>query len=166
MYDSTRSSVTESSDLDDIDSLNTIGNLNSNLKNIIDVSDFNRDNLRSLFKNASILKQNVKKYGKLNILSGKTIGLYFDEPSSRTYGSFYVAVKKLGGDVLSLNSGNSSTQKGESLYDTLKCIEAYCDLVVIRTSQKKIHYQNYKIELKFLLLMLVMVMDNILLNLY
>ena len=64
------------------------------------------------------------------------MGLYFDEPSSRTYGSFYVAVKKLGGDVLSLNSGNSSTQKGESLYDTLKCIEAYCDLVVIRTGQR------------------------------
>ena len=42
----------------------------------------------------------------------------------------------MGGDVLSLNSSNSSTQKGESLYDTLKCFEAYCDLVVIRTSQR------------------------------
>ena len=42
-----------------------------NLKNIIDVSEFNSDNLRSLFKNASILKQNIKKYGKLNILMVK-----------------------------------------------------------------------------------------------
>ena len=64
------------------------------------------------------------------------MGLYFDEPSSRTYGSFYVAVKKLGGDVLSLNNASSSTKKGESLYDTLKCIESYCDLVVIRTRSK------------------------------
>ena len=136
LYDSARSSVADSSDLDDINSINAIGNITSEFKNVIDVSQFNRDNLRSLFKNASIIKQNIKKYGKLNILDGKIIGLYFDEPSSRTYGSFYVAVKKLGGDVLSLNSVNSSTQKGESLYDTLKCFETYCDLVVIRTSQR------------------------------
>jgi carbamoyl-phosphate synthase / aspartate carbamoyltransferase len=108
----------------------------NNFKNIIDVSQFNRNNLRVLFRNSSILKQNIKKNGKLDILSGKTVGLYFDEPSSRTYGSFYVAVKKLGGDVLSLNNASSSTKKGESLYDTLKCIESYCDLVVIRTRSK------------------------------
>jgi carbamoyl-phosphate synthase / aspartate carbamoyltransferase len=136
LYDSARSSVTDSSDLDNIDSIENISDIESEFKNIIDVSQFNRDNLRTLFKNASIIKQNIKKYGKLDILSGKIIGLYFDEPSSRTYGSFYVAVKKLGGDVLSLNNNNSSTQKGESLYDTLKCMEAFCDLVVIRTSQR------------------------------
>lgn len=107
-----------------------------NLRNVINVTQFNRDNLRALFRNSSILKQNVKKFGKLNLLNGKIVGLYFDEPSSRTYGSFYVAVKKLGGDVLSLNSSNSSSKKGESLYDTLKCIESYCDMVVIRTKLK------------------------------
>jgi carbamoyl-phosphate synthase / aspartate carbamoyltransferase len=125
------------SDLDEIDNIYSISNDNTQIdyKNVIDVSQFNRDNLRALFKNASIIKQNLKKYGKLDILNGKIVGLYFDEPSSRTYGSFYVAVKKLGGDVLSLNSGNSSSNKGETLYDTLKCMESYCDLVVIRTSQ-------------------------------
>ena len=104
--------------------------------NIINVSQFDRNNLRSLFKNANIIKNNLKKYGKLNILKGKTVGLYFDEPSSRTYGSFYVAVKKMGGDVLALNNSNSSTKKGESLYDTLKCFESYCDLVIVRTKEK------------------------------
>ena len=104
------------------------------IKSVINVSQFNRNNLRALFSNSCILKQNIKKYGKLDILKGKTVALYFDEPSTRTYGSFYVAVKKLGGDVISLNNSNSSTKKGESLYDTLKCIESYCDLVIIRTS--------------------------------
>jgi len=104
-----------------------------NFKNIINVDQFNRDNLRSLFKNASIIKQNIKKLGKVDLLKGKIVGLYFDEPSSRTYGSFYVAVKKLGGDVLSLNHLNSSTLKGETLYDTLKCFESYCDLIIIRS---------------------------------
>ena len=45
-------------------------------------------------------------------------------------------LKKSSSDVLSLNNSNSSTVKGESLYDTLKCIESYCDLVVVRTKQK------------------------------
>ena len=103
------------------------------LGSVIDVSQFDRNNLRKLFKNASILKNNIKKNGKLEILKGKIVGFYFDEPSTRTYGSFYVAVKKLGGDVLSINVSDSSTQKGESLYDTLKCFESYCDLIIIRT---------------------------------
>ena len=107
-------------------------------KNVIDVSQFNRDNLRILYNNASVLKQNIKKQGKLDILNGKTIGLYFDEPSSRTYGSFHVAIQKLGCDVLSLNDSISSSKKGESLYDTLKCIESYCDMIVIRTKHKNI----------------------------
>ena len=106
------------------------------LRSVIDVSQFNRNNLRSLFKNASILKQNLKKSGKLDLLQGKIVGLYFDESSSRTYGSFYVAVKKLGGDVLPLQGNNSSSQKGESLYDTLRCMESYCDLIVVRTKSK------------------------------
>lgn len=106
------------------------------IKGVINVSQFNRNNLRALFRNSSILKQRIKKEGKLDLLKGKTVGLYFDEPSSRTYSSFYVAVQKLGGDVLPLNGNNSSAKKGESLYDTLKCIESYCDMVVVRTTMK------------------------------
>ena len=106
------------------------------IKGVINVSQFNRNNLRALFRNCNILKQRIKKEGKLDLLRGKTVGLYFDEPSSRTYGSFYVAVQKLGGDVLPLSGSNSSAKKGESLYDTLRCIESYCDLVIIRTSMK------------------------------
>jgi carbamoyl-phosphate synthase / aspartate carbamoyltransferase / dihydroorotase len=106
------------------------------LNSIINVEQFNRNNLRLLFKNACILKNNIKKNNSLDILKGKVIGLYFDEPSTRTYGSFSVAVQKLGGSILSINKNNSSTKKDESLYDTLKCFETYCDLIVIRTSVK------------------------------
>ena len=106
------------------------------LDSIINVDQFNRDNLRVLFKNACIIKQNIKKNGSLDVLKGKVIGLYFDEPSTRTYGSFSVAVQKLGGSILSISKNNSSSKKGETLYDTLKCFETYCDLIVIRTSTK------------------------------
>ena len=125
----------ESIDLDVFDTELENGNL-LNFKGVIDVSQFNRENLRCLFKNAGLIKHNVKRFGKLDNLKGKTVGLYFDEPSSRTYSSFVVAIQKLGGDVLSLNNSNSSTKKGETLYDTLKCIESYCDLVIVRTRIK------------------------------
>ena len=111
-------------------------NQNNNLDSLIDVSQLNRENLRTIFNNSCCLKQEIKRFKKLDILKGKTICLLFEEPSSRTYGSFYVAIKKLGGDVLTLNSNNSSIIKGESLFDTLKCVESYCDLVIIRTKQK------------------------------
>ena len=64
------------------------------LNNIINVDQFNRNNLRLLFKNANIIKNNIKKNGCLDILKGKVIGLYFDEPSTRTYGSFSVSSSK------------------------------------------------------------------------
>ena len=51
---------------------------NYKLSNIINVEQFNRQNLRVLFKNACTIKHNIKKYGNLDILKGKTIGLYFD----------------------------------------------------------------------------------------
>ena len=121
---------------DYLENINNLNKYDCDFSNVLDVSQFNRDNLRIVFRNSLILKQNIKKHGKLELLKGKTIGLYFDEPSSRTYGSFYVAIKKLGGDVLALNNNNSSSRKGESLYDTLKCIESYCDLVVVRTRNK------------------------------
>ena len=128
--------------INDNDFTNIINNFeteelyNNKFSSVINVEQFNRNNLRMLFKNASILKNKVKRDGLLDILKGKTVGLYFEEPSSRTYGSFCVAVQKLGGNVLSINKNTSSSKKGESLYDTLKCFEAYCDLVVIRTSIK------------------------------
>lgn len=146
-YDSDDSSDTDFDDIDNINSIKRILNKQPKLTSVLNVSQFNRNNLRSLFKNACLIKQNIKKHGKLDILKGKTVCLYFDEPSSRTYCSFYVAVQKLGGDVLPLNPDMSSTKKGETLYDTLKCVESYCDLVVVRTSLKG-SLENIKNKLK------------------
>ena len=116
---------------------NKINNKSNNkLSDVINVKQFDRDNLRSLFKDACYIKDYTKKIGNFNMLKGKVVGMYFDEPSTRTYGSFCAAVQKLGGNVLSLNESDSSSKKGETLYDTLKCFESYCDLIVIRTKTK------------------------------
>jgi len=139
IYKNNTNSMTSSTELENNSYIDSIDNEELDvykLNNIINVEQFNRDNLRLLFKNACTIKHNIKKHGSLDILKGKVVGLFFDEPSTRTYGSFSVAIQKLGGSVLSLNCNNSSTKKGESLYDTLKCFETYCDLLVIRTSFK------------------------------
>jgi aspartate carbamoyltransferase len=71
-------------------------------------------------------------------LNGKIIGLLFYEPSTRTRVSFEVAVKKMGGDTVLVNELFSSHQKGESIEDTVKTMECYCDALVIRHPEKNI----------------------------
>lgn len=68
-------------------------------------------------------------------LSGRLAALLFFEPSTRTHFSFDTAMKRLGGQTLSMSgSGGTSAQKGESLADTLKTISMYADLIVIRSA--------------------------------
>lgn len=69
-----------------------------------------------------------------HILSGKVITLLFYEPSSRTFGSFSGAIKRLGGQTIDILNPQefSSVSKGETLEDTVRVFEAYSDALVIR----------------------------------
>ena len=72
---------------------------------------------------------------KVPTLRGKTIILFFYEPSTRTRISFEIAAKRLSGDTLSLSASGSSLVKGETLIDTAKNLEAMNpDAVIIRHS--------------------------------
>lgn len=67
-------------------------------------------------------------------LSERLAALLFFEPSTRTHFSFDTAMKRLGGQTLSMSgSGSTSAQKGESMADTLKTVSMYSDLIVIRS---------------------------------
>jgi aspartate carbamoyltransferase catalytic subunit len=67
------------------------------------------------------------------ILRGKVLGSLFFEPSTRTNLSFTSAMQRLGGSTLGFADAKvSSTAKGESLVDTIKVVENYCDLILIR----------------------------------
>jgi aspartate carbamoyltransferase len=60
----------------------------------------------------------------------------FYEPSTRTSSSFHTAMMRLGGSVLPLTDvSNSSVAKGETLSDTVKCLQSYCDVLVLRHPQ-------------------------------
>ena len=94
--------------------------------------------LMNYIKNTLIVEEQYKRDIVYKSLKGKIIGLLFYEPSTRTRVSFEVAVKKLGGDVILVNNLFSSHQKGESIEDTIKTMECYCDALIVRHPEKNI----------------------------
>ena len=82
-------------------------------------------------KNFIRLNRSASK--KLDLLRGKTqINLFF-EPSTRTQSSFELAGKRLGADVMTMNVGNSSLKKGETILDTAMTLNAmHPDIIVVR----------------------------------
>ena len=75
----------------------------------------------------------ARPVGKVATLRGATVVTLFYEQSTRTRASFEVAAKALGADVVNLTATGSSVEKGESLIDTVRTLEAIgADIVVMR----------------------------------
>jgi aspartate carbamoyltransferase catalytic subunit len=95
---------------------------------IISVRQFKADELRTLL-------DVVERFEGPSppLLDGKVLAALFFEPSTRTRLSFESAMMRLGGKALGFaDEKMSSTSKGESLGDTIRMVEGYCDLIVIR----------------------------------
>jgi len=72
-----------------------------------------------------------------NLMNGNIMASLFFEPSTRTRLSFEAAMRRLGGDVIGFaQPGTTSLQKGETLADTIRTAESYCDLIVMRHPQE------------------------------
>lgn len=101
-----------------------------NLSDVISIKDFTKDDILHVLKTAAKIK-NLKN--KDSLLKGKIMANLFFEPSTRTRFSFESAMKHLGGEVLSFeNVANTSVSKGETLYDTIKMMEKYVDVITMR----------------------------------
>src|SRR3989338_11466150 len=87
-----------------------------------------------IFAKALELEQADANGGMPKILAGKIIATLFYEPSTRTRLSFESAALRLGAQVISVENAKISTSnvKGESLEDTIKMVNCYSDLVVLR----------------------------------
>lgn len=107
-------------------------------KDILSIDQFCVKSLSKLFRTTDTIIRMLKKKKHLTMLSGKIITLLFFEPSSRTFGSFASAVKRLGGQTIEVQDvgRNSSVAKGESLSDTIKVFESYSDAIVMRHPEK------------------------------
>ena len=68
-------------------------------------------------------------------LTGKTLAMIFEKPSTRTRVSFEVAMRHLGGDTIFLNTADSQLGRGETVADTARVLSRYVDAIMIRTSQ-------------------------------
>lgn len=97
------------------------------------MKDFEREDIEYILNEASKLENVAKSREISEELKGKILGLMFFEPSTRTKMSFETSMKRLSGECIGFeNSGSSSVSKGESIADTAKMFEGYCDALVIR----------------------------------
>jgi len=102
-------------------------------KDIISVKQFSRDDLQYVFGVAHEMRGMVERVGTFDLLKGKILANLFYEPSTRTSSSFTAAMERLGGSVIPINEVKySSVSKGESLPDTIRTLECYADVIVLR----------------------------------
>ncbi len=102
-------------------------------KDILSVKQFTREDLEYIFAVAHEMRVMVEHVGTFDLLKGKILANLFYEPSTRTSSSFTAAMERLGGSVIPINEVRySSVAKGESLPDTVRTLECYADVIVLR----------------------------------
>jgi aspartate carbamoyltransferase catalytic subunit len=98
-------------------------------RSLVSIDDFSTEEILKILN----LAEEFEKKPVQNLLAGKVIATLFFEPSTRTRLSFESAINRLGGKVIGFSdSSSSSVSKGETLNDTIKTVNNYCDLIVIR----------------------------------
>ena len=108
------------------------------MRNLVKMSDLSKEEVYDLIQRALELKSGASPIHRPDLIAAN---LFF-ENSTRTKHSFEVAQMKLGLQVLNFEASTSSLNKGETLYDTCKTLEAIgCNMLVIRHSQEA-YYQE------------------------
>ena len=100
-----------------------------NKKSLISIGDFTKEEILHVLETAKEFEQNKEQ----NFLEGKVIASLFFEPSTRTRLSFETAINRLGAKVIGFSDAtNTSQSKGETLKDTIKMVNNYVDMIVMR----------------------------------
>lgn len=101
-------------------------------KDITSIKNYTRDQLEKIFEYTDKIIA-LDPIQRREICKGKTLSYLFYEPSTRTRLSFESAIALIGGNSLGISDiSSSSTQKGESLADTVKIMSIYSDVLVLR----------------------------------
>ena len=102
-------------------------------RDIVSVRQFSRDDLTYITQIADEMRALVRRVGATDLLKGHILANLFYEPSTRTSSSFIAAMQRLGGSVIPIHGVQySSVSKGESLPDTIRTLECYADVIVLR----------------------------------
>jgi ornithine carbamoyltransferase len=102
-------------------------------RDLLTILDLSAEEIEALLERAALLKEQWREGRLRPTLSGKTLGLLFDKPSTRTRVSFEVAMYQLGGQVIYLSSQETQLSRDEPLSDTARVLSRYIDGLVVRT---------------------------------
>ena len=103
--------------------------MNFKNRDIISIHDFSKQELLFIIKVSKLMEKKPKP----DLLKNRILATLFFEPSTRTRLSFTSAMEQLGGKVMGFASGGvTSLKKGETLWDTIKMVENYSDVIAIR----------------------------------
>ncbi len=101
---------------------------------VLSVDQFDRERLAYIFGRAEEMREMIGRVNGVDLLRGQVLACLFYEPSTRTSASFIAAMERLGGSVIPITQGVqfSSVSKGETLADTIRTLEQYSDVIVLR----------------------------------
>src|ERR687886_646799 len=97
------------------------------------VATWSADDLRDALDLADELKRRQQSGEEHHLLPGRTLGMIFQKPSTRTRVSFEVGMYQLGGLALYLSAGDLQLGRGETIRDTAVVLSRYLDGIMIRT---------------------------------
>jgi ornithine carbamoyltransferase len=100
-------------------------------RDLLEVTDLAPDEIGALIDLGLRVKAEPAPWAQA--LAGKTLGLVFEKPSTRTRVSFEVAMNRLGGGALCLDPVTSQMGRGETIADTARTLSRYLDALMIRT---------------------------------
>lgn len=104
------------------------------VRHFLDLADYSNEEIYELIELGRMLKRADKLGACPHLLEGASLGMIFDEPSTRTRISFEVAMTKLGGHALYLRPGEIHLGKSETVKDTALVMSRLLDAIEIRTS--------------------------------
>ena len=106
-------------------------------KDILNTAQFSLQELNLIMNTAANFERRVKNGEVIRNMEGQVVASLFFEPSTRTRLSFETAINRLGARVITVaNAASSSVSKGETLADTIRTVDGYVDVIVMRHPMK------------------------------
>ena len=103
------------------------------MKHLLKMLDLSKEEIIEILDFADKLKNEQEHGIGHQILEGKTLGMIFQKPSTRTRVSFETGMTQLGGHALFLNPNDLQMGRGEPIKDTARVLSRYIDGIMIRT---------------------------------